>query len=393
MALVSASPVASMTKSWNVRMMTEKEAPVPEHVTITKGTCIAIFAYDVGHSINLTDAERRIAAGTERGRLRHKTRAPQYFEYRPAPLRLVQEGTIFDISGYQASPMVEVMVYDFGAATITYRFPIDGPFSRLLELGESLYENERLLAESRTRVEQLVQELGPAIERPAIAEDVEDYILFSIESSVPETPPLWMSRETDLAQILRADRTPFSEQEVADAVSCRISFGQEDVAVIDWHSAVLFGKEMDDVRAVLEFANVELLEMRILDEQLDQALDEGYEALTRKPRRLSLPGSHDKDMTHIAQLQVDSALIFERVTNTLKLLGDQYLARVYRLASQRFHLEAWDASILRKLQTLESIYSKMSDRAGTRRMEVLEWIIIILIALSIAVSFLPVNQH
>ncbi|NJN70565.1 MAG: hypothetical protein HC801_10005 [Nitrospira sp.] len=366
---------------------------MPEHVTITKGTCFALFAYDVGHSINLTDAERRIAAGTERGRLRHKTRAPQYFEYRPAPLRLVQEGSVFDISGYQASPMVEVMVYDFGAATITYRFPIDGPFSRLLELSESLYENERLLAESRTRVEQLIQVLDSAIERPSIAGEVEDYILFSIESSVPETPPLWMSHETDLAQILRADRTPFSEQEVADAVSCRISFGQEDVAVIDWHSAVLFGKEMDDVRAVLEFANVELLEMRILDEQLDQALDEGYEALTRKPRRLSLPGSHDKDMTHIAQLQVDSALIFERVTNTLKLLGDQYLARVYRLASQRFHLEAWDASILRKLQTLESIYSKMSDRAGTRRMEVLEWIIIILIALSIAVSFLPVSQH
>jgi len=49
-------------------------------------------------------------------------------------------------------------------------------------------------------------------------------------------------------------------------------------------------------------------------------------------------------------------------------------------------LEAWDASIPRKLQTLESIYGKMSDRAGTRRMEVLEWIIIILITLSIAVS-------
>jgi hypothetical protein len=44
-------------------------------------------------------------------------------------------------------------------------------------------------------------------------------------------------------------------------------------------------------------------------------------------------------------------------------LGDQYLARVYRLVSQRFHLEDWDASILRKLETLESIYGKMSDRA------------------------------
>jgi len=366
---------------------------VSQSVTITKGTCFALFAYDVGHSINLSDAEQRIAAGAERGRLRHKTRAPQYFEYRPAPLRLVQEGSVFDVSQYQASPTVEVMVYDFGAVTITYRFSLDGQFDRLLVLSESLYENERLLTESRARVEQLIQALGPAIERPCIAEEVEDYIIFSIESHVPENPPLWTTNESDLAQILRAERTPFSEQEVADAVSCRISFGREDAAVIDWHSAVLFGKEMDDVRAVLEFANVELLEMRMLDEQLDRALDEGYEALSRKPRLLSLTGSHEKDMRHIAQLQVDSALIFERVTNTLKLLGDQYLARVYRLVSQRFHLEAWDASILRKLQTLESIYGKMSDRAGTRRMEVLEWIIIILIALSLAVSLFPVGQH
>lgn len=80
------------------------------------------------------------------------------------------------------------------------------------------------------------------------------------------------------------------------------------------------------------------------------------------------------------------------VTNTLKLLGDQYLARVCRLVSQRFHLEAWGASILRNLQTLESIYGKMSDRAGTRRMEMLEWIIIILIAISIAVSSFPIGK-
>jgi uncharacterized Rmd1/YagE family protein len=90
---------------------------------------------------------------------------------------------------------------------------------------------------------------------------------------------------------------------------------------------------------------------------------------------------------------VDGALLFERVTNTLKLLGDQYLARVYRLVSQRFHLEDWDASILRKLETLESIYGKMSDRAGTRRMELLEWIIIVLITISIAVSFLPLASQ
>jgi len=50
-------------------------------------------------------------------------------------------------------------------------------------------------------------------------------------------------------------------------------------------------------------------------------------------------------------------------------------------------LEDWDASILRKLQTLESIYEKISDQATNRRMEILEWVIIFLITFSIAIEF------
>jgi uncharacterized Rmd1/YagE family protein len=69
-------------------------------------------------------------------------------------------------------------------------------------------------------------------------------------------------------------------------------------------------------------------------------------------------------------------------------LGDQYLARAYRLTSRRFHLDDWDSSILRKLQTLESIYEKISDQASTRRMELLEWVIILLIAFSIVLEFI-----
>jgi uncharacterized Rmd1/YagE family protein len=77
------------------------------------------------------------------------------------------------------------------------------------------------------------------------------------------------------------------------------------------------------------------------------------------------------------------------VHNALKLLGDQYLARVHRAASQRLHLDDWERTILRKLQTMESIYEKMSDLQENRRMEVLEWIIIILIAISILLPFVP----
>jgi hypothetical protein len=55
--------------------MREENLQMSEHVTITKGICFALFAYDIGHSINLTEAERRIIAGTERGRPRHKTKS------------------------------------------------------------------------------------------------------------------------------------------------------------------------------------------------------------------------------------------------------------------------------------------------------------------------------
>ena len=68
--------------------------------------------------------------------------------------------------------------------------------------------------------------------------------------------------------------------------------------------------------------------------------------------------------------------------------SDQYLARVYRMVNRRFHLDEWDASILRKLQTLESIYEKISVQASNHRMEMLEWVIIFLIAFSIALEFI-----
>jgi hypothetical protein len=152
---------------------------------------------------------------------------------------------------------------------------------------------------------------------------------------------------------------------------------------------LVIDRDGDDVRAVLEFANVELLEMRYVDQKLDRALDQAYEQLSRRasglPRMFGYSGA---DLRRVAELQVDNAILFEGVNNTLKLLGDQYLARVYRLVNRRFHLDEWDSSILRKLQTLESIYEKISGQATNRRMEILEWVIIILIAFSIALEFI-----
>jgi hypothetical protein len=354
---------------------------------VTKGTCYALFAYDIGLSINLDEAERHITAIKQRSRIRHKRRAPQYFDYRPAPLRVTQGVEPLALAEFRTAASVDLVIYDFGAVSVIYSIPLEGPFPRALALSRVLYENVLLLADSRQRVEDLNKTIGGMIERPKITVSVEDYVIFHMDG-VPPADLLPYSE--DMARVLRSEESTLSEQEVREATSCWVSFGKEDAAIIDWNAALLFGPDMEDVQAVLEFANVELLEMRSLDQQLDDALDQAYDALSKRMgRRLKRPGSFEADLRLIAQLQVDSAIMFERVTNTLKLIGDQYLARVHRVASERFHLAAWDAGIQRKLQTLDSIYGKMADRANTRRMEILEWIIIVLIAVSITISLLP----
>lgn len=148
--------------------------------------------------------------------------------------------------------------------------------------------------------------------------------------------------------------------------------------MIDWNGALFFGQNVDDVRAVLEFCNVEFLEMRFLDEQLDDYLEEAYAVLTTKKKR-----GGGADLNKVARLQVDSALLYEAVENALKLLGDQYLARVYSLASGKFHLSEWNSSIRRKLDTLDSIYQKLSDKATQKRSEAMEWTIIVLILIEV----------
>ncbi|MGE0684413.1 MAG: hypothetical protein AB7P69_26345 [Candidatus Binatia bacterium] len=361
---------------------------------IDHGVCYALFAYDVALAIDLDEAQRRVSAITQRVPLRRTHPAPTYFDYRPAPVRMTQVAESLTLGAYVTNPNVDIVLYDFGAVLVIYTIPLRGDFTSLLPLSDTLYDNALLLADSRHRVEQLCSTIQQAATRPEISEVVEDYVIFHIQAFSEACPVemLYPAYGEQIARILRAEPQALSTFEVQDALSYRVSYGVDDMTFIDWNAALVYDKAGEDVRAVLEFANVELLEMRYLDQLLDDALDRLYRALPA-PRWWSFTrvGGRRTELQRIARLQVDSAILFEGVNNALKLLGDQYLARVYRLASQRFHLAEWDASILRKLQTLESIYEKVSDQAASYRMEILEWIIILLIAFEIVWPFVAKN--
>lgn len=362
-------------------------------LTIAQGTCYPIFAYDVARALDLDAAERRVIAAKERQAVKQKRRAPAYFEYRPAPLRITQPAAVHEFGGFRSAAQVEVVLYDFGAVSVSYAIPIAGPLAALPALAAALWGNADLVADSRRHVERVLETLGAAAVRSRIADFVEDHVIFQIEAfTTPcEAAALWTDHAPTVAQILRAEPRMLSQQEITDATAPRLSFGVNDASFIDTDATLLFDADGDDVREVIEFVNTQLLEMRYLDQQLDDALERAYETLSRGAGRGRLGGGglRAPDLHGLAQLQLDGALLFEQVTNALKLVGEQYLARVYGLASRRFRLAEWDASISRKLQTIDSIYAKLNDRVAARRMEVLEWIIIVLFVIDIAVSLGP----
>ncbi len=359
---------------------------------IKDGVAFVQFAYDVGLGISLDIAEKSVTATqTERVPIRHQRRAPKFFEFQPYPLRVTQTSAVHEIGGWKTLPGVETVVFDFGAISVTYQIPLSGPFSSLARLSELLYDNETLLKDSRRLIEELIKTINPSVTRPQISTFYEDYIVFQIRAFDDHGAHARLLAEarTMVTQVLRADVDLRSEQEVVDALSVQVSYGSDDLTLVDWVAAIIFDSAADDTRAVLEFATVQLLELRHLDHQLDSALERYYDALTHSPKGpFSLFTKGDDKLREIGQLQVESAVLFENINNAIKLLGDQYLARLYQQAAKRYHLTSWDKSIQRKLNTLESIYDKMESALSSARLEFLEWIVILLIAFEVVMPFI-----
>jgi hypothetical protein len=383
---------SSSVPDMNTRAGGETRSTGPE--AALTGACYAVFAHDIGLAVDLDAAELLLATPSHRKILERRRKLPAYFRYEPAPIRIVLDHPPRKVAGVTSVSGVEVVLFDFGAISVTFEFPLSLDLTGLQELSEALHDNEDLVSRSREVAAQVLRMVSPAVVKPNLSEVVEDYFIYGVREVAPPTTvaDLIGSRSEALAQILRAEAAPLAQQEIADALACRIAFGQADLAIVDWNTALVFDEAHEDARTVLEYANVELLEMRYLDDQLDAALDRAHGLLAQHLRRRQVwPDPAVASLRTLVELRMDSVALFEGVNNALKLIGDQYLARLYRLAAQRLHLADWDTSILRKLEALESACEKVSTLAAHRRAELLEWIIILLILCSIVLELVSLG--
>src|SRR4030095_14555586 len=94
---------------------------------ILKGQAIAFFAFDVGYSI-LLDQIRALLPVTPQRPLSKKKQTPSYLQY-------VHPPAVLDLGTLDVLPLplgkVQATVFDFGAMSISYSWPLPGPESDL----------------------------------------------------------------------------------------------------------------------------------------------------------------------------------------------------------------------------------------------------------------------
>lgn len=355
---------------------------------VIRGTLHVHVAFDWGDEIDLERARQLVPA--ERHVLPRRRRTPSSIAFRPPPLRFMLGPVNLEFPELGATRLAgEATVFDFAGVSAALHVPFELPANRLTHLAGWLAESTPVVQAARTALGPLYQKLLPAIQDAMWADMSEEYFVFQFVPGgiLPEPPKLLQTHATWLASLLRLEAGPLSTDEISEALRLHLSYSPEDLFIPDWAAGVLIDRDCDETLQAIEFANLQLLEYRHIDDRLDHNVGTAYgvlHPLTRSP--LPFWRNHARMLREMGDLELEASVLFERTGNVLKLVGDQYLARVFQMLAQRFHADTWRQSIQRKLEVVESAYQVVSDQADALRAQALEMIVVVLIAVELILA-------
>ena len=242
-------------------------------------------------------------------------------------------------------------------------------------------------------VRDLIDRIAPAVERVGLAPLVEEYTVYRVDhitfnetgGDTQTAPGLIADVLTDeeIAALLIGERQRLSTAARRELIPHRFSYYEDDLAVVTWESALVVEPRVDDRDAeyILEFANAQLLELRVYDQQLDADLPALYDRAeaARARRSPRLTGRFRAVLSDLQTRVADVTETVERVENALKVTNDVYLARIYAAALELFRAQAWRRGIDRKLAILRETYAMLNSEAQAARAEFLEIVVVVLI--------------
>jgi hypothetical protein len=186
-----------------------------------------------------------------------------------------------------------------------------------------------------------------------------------------------------IAAVLKDEPIILAQKEIDDTLASNIRYGRQDIAIVDWDGAFLIDAsgEFKESIAVLELANIQLLNFRILDKRLADTIRVFRRNI--KPLTISSFFLLSPFMKDIIQIRSQSMLELEGIESALELYGDWYSGKLYDLAGKKFHLNTWRSQVESKLEILEDLYEMVEHIMTERFNLVLEFLIVMLIILEI----------
>ncbi|CAG0954328.1 hypothetical protein MYXO_00387 [Myxococcaceae bacterium] len=353
---------------------------------IVGGRIYALFAFDVAGAIDLERIPGVLRPG--RALLSGRKPAPEYVRYAVAPVEIALGAREVSFGGRNLAVATTARLFDFGAVSIAFEIPAPERFDELPSLAEALLRAD--LAHGARRVlDELLARILPALDTPYENDLVEDYYVFQVDSLDPaeEAEGLLRRHGGTIASVVDMDAGPLSRQQIDESLRDPLSFSPADLVVANWSAAFVLDPDYADTLLVLEFLNVQLVELRLLDGQLDAALARFSGEVYRDPSLWSsVRGPHREAIRELSERMVEAQHLGERVENAVKLVPDVYLARVHRRSAARLGLPTWQRLVDTKLDAMRHLTSVLVERAAARRAEALEITIIVLIALEIVLA-------
>lgn len=288
---------------------------------------------------------------------------------------------------------IVIHVFDVGVVNVSMRVAFDVPaladlipyHNPLLAGGESFDQAAQRICVDvcRSLRNHLVRGADPTLP--------EAYTIFCLTELGAETDAsAWCLRERRHVAGLLTE-TPaerLSDAQVDETLRINRSFARGDLAIIDWDASLVIDSDgyVEDVLYVLELANLQLEEFRVMDRRLDRYLERAYEDVER--RRFPIFGGSNRITRSLRRLRMDVAKLTDEVTHITKFLGDWHLARIYLGARDRFYLDQWRQSVEQRIGQLDELYRVLHAETSELRMLWLEIAIVVLFVIDVAALFL-----
>jgi hypothetical protein len=369
--------------------------PPPPALIVRRGSILCYRIFDVGNELLLDRAEE-LLAGTSRVKLSRSGSEVLSFASHPLNVGLGRRPLELEKLGRTFSSEASARLFDYGAVSVLFQIDItpDTPLADLTPICDVLYESDGVTHAARRELDTLLDRFLPAVRGPHYWAGAETYTVVFLEELVGHPSAREILAADGLGKLLLGETgpKPLAASERDELRTHRLSYFEDDLALVDWNSAVVVEPSGSrDIPDILEFASSQLLELRYYDALLDQEIAHIYDEFDAARRVTILKNTFRSPYFSLARdvlrRWVELSEFTERVENAVKVTGDFYLARVYGAAVERFQLRNWQTTVDTKLQLVAQVYSFIRDEIHTRRGMALEITVVILICFEILMAF------